>query len=620
MPQVRKERAGDRTVQRALAARCGTARRRRPCARGRCTRARRAKRGCGRSLRAQAQRGRAEEGRRAFRGDARRGPWPTRRRKNGCWPRRMRLRGACRRARTIRPCRFPCPIWPSRRRRRASRARWWWARGRRGCSARCTWPKRGCGRSWWSGARAWRSAPAAVAAFDAGGPLDPQANVQFGEGGAGTFSDGKLTTGIEEPAACADVLEHVRAARARPRTVLWQAKPHIGTDLLAGRGAAPCASASWRPAARCASTRSSTGLRFEDGRARRGGACRTCASGATSGLPRSALVLACGHSRRATRSRCCVRRGVADGARSRSRWACASSTGSAHGGPERSTARRAAPRAWRGRLQAGRPSAGRDAASTRSACARAGTVVAAASEEGGVVHERHEPTSRATARTRTAPLLVDVRPEDLAGDDVLGGRRAAAAFGARGVPGGARSGRRGVCGARPRRSGDFLAGRPGAPEPGTVASDVPARACVWCDLRDVLAAVRVPTPWSPALPLLGSRSCTASPTPDAVHDRAWRRAAPAPCASCATGNSRPAWKLRARRVRIRAGKPPLAACLTWQVRLPRQAPRRGSGLYPCGEGAGYAGGIMSAAVDGLRVAEALARAVAEADPYPSNQA
>ena len=38
----------------------------------------------------------------------------------------------------------------------------------------------------------------------------------------------------------------------------------------------------------------------------------------------------------------------------------------------------------------------------------------------------------------------------------------------------------------------------------------------------------------------------------------------------------------------------------------------GCGLYPCGEGAGYAGGIMSAAVDGLRVAEALAAASAEA--------
>ena len=40
-------------------------------------------------------------------------------------------------------------------------------------------------------------------------------------------------------------------------------------------------------------------------------------------------------------------------------------------------------------------------------------------------------------------------------------------------------------------------------------------------------------------------------------------------------------------------------------RAPAAEPARGSGLYPCGEGAGYAGGIMSAAVDGLRVAEAI---------------
>lgn len=42
---------------------------------------------------------------------------------------------------------------------------------------------------------------------------------------------------------------------------------------------------------------------------------------------------------------------------------------------------------------------------------------------------------------------------------------------------------------------------------------------------------------------------------------------------------------------------------------------RPSGVYPCGEGAGYAGGIMSAAVDGLRTAEALARTFAAEEPF-----
>lgn len=62
--------------------------------------------------------------------------------------------------------------------------------------------------------------------------LDTESNVQFGEGGAGTFSDGKLTTGKHTPLV-RNVLETFAAAGA-PRDILWQAKPHIGTDVLGG--------------------------------------------------------------------------------------------------------------------------------------------------------------------------------------------------------------------------------------------------------------------------------------------------------------------------------------------------------------------------------------------------
>ncbi|MCQ5105884.1 FAD-dependent oxidoreductase, partial [Eggerthella lenta] len=71
---------------------------------------------------------------------------------------------------------------------------------------------------------------AAVDAFAAGGDLDPQTNIQCGEGGAGTFSDGKLTTNIKNPMA-RHVLRWFEDAGA-PEEILWQAKPHIGTDLL----------------------------------------------------------------------------------------------------------------------------------------------------------------------------------------------------------------------------------------------------------------------------------------------------------------------------------------------------------------------------------------------------
>lgn len=60
--------------------------------------------------------------------------------------------------------------------------------------------------------------------------LDGNSNMQFGEGGAGTFSDGKLNTGIKNP-LCRAVLEDL-AAHGAPAEILYSAKPHIGTDKL----------------------------------------------------------------------------------------------------------------------------------------------------------------------------------------------------------------------------------------------------------------------------------------------------------------------------------------------------------------------------------------------------
>lgn len=66
--------------------------------------------------------------------------------------------------------------------------------------------------------------------FWSGSELDTESNVQFGEGGAGTFSDGKLTTGIHDSRVSA-VLDILAAAGA-PEDICWQHKPHIGTDVL----------------------------------------------------------------------------------------------------------------------------------------------------------------------------------------------------------------------------------------------------------------------------------------------------------------------------------------------------------------------------------------------------
>ena len=73
---------------------------------------------------------------------------------------------------------------------------------------------------------------ACVERFAATGQLDPRSNVQFGEGGAGTFSDGKLTTRIKDP-LCRFVLETL-AAHGAPEEILTRAKPHVGTDRLRG--------------------------------------------------------------------------------------------------------------------------------------------------------------------------------------------------------------------------------------------------------------------------------------------------------------------------------------------------------------------------------------------------
>ena len=72
----------------------------------------------------------------------------------------------------------------------------------------------------------------AVEHFSATGELNENANIQFGEGGAGTFSDGKLTTRIGDE-LCGFVTE-VFLQHGAPAEIAWKQKPHVGTDLLRG--------------------------------------------------------------------------------------------------------------------------------------------------------------------------------------------------------------------------------------------------------------------------------------------------------------------------------------------------------------------------------------------------
>lgn len=64
------------------------------------------------------------------------------------------------------------------------------------------------------------------------GVLDPASNVQFGEGGAGTFSDGKLTTTIKDPKGRMREALRIFVKAGAPEEIMYEAKPHIGTDIL----------------------------------------------------------------------------------------------------------------------------------------------------------------------------------------------------------------------------------------------------------------------------------------------------------------------------------------------------------------------------------------------------
>lgn len=71
-----------------------------------------------------------------------------------------------------------------------------------------------------------------VETFWQGGELDPAANVQFGEGGAGTFSDGKLNTLVKDPEGRHRLVMETFARFGADPAICYQNKPHIGTDIL----------------------------------------------------------------------------------------------------------------------------------------------------------------------------------------------------------------------------------------------------------------------------------------------------------------------------------------------------------------------------------------------------
>ena len=123
---------------------------------------------------------------------------------------------------------LPC----TRVRSRLRTALWCADWARRGCLRPCCWHGRGYRPIVLERGPALDARVQAVEHFSATGQLDPNANIQFGEGGAGTFSDGKLTTRIGDELC--DFVTEVFLQHGAPAEIAWKQKPHVGTDLLRG--------------------------------------------------------------------------------------------------------------------------------------------------------------------------------------------------------------------------------------------------------------------------------------------------------------------------------------------------------------------------------------------------
>ncbi|MBQ9263050.1 MAG: hypothetical protein IJ189_02425 [Clostridia bacterium] len=387
--------------------------------------------------------------------------------------------------------------------------------------------------------------------FAATGELNPESNIQFGEGGAGAFSDGKLTTGIKDP-RCRLVLKELYAHGA-PEEILYLARPHVGTDKL------PQVVAAIREEiiALGGEVRFSSKLTQIIPRAGEIAAVRYQTGQETQEISTDALILAIGHSASDTQQMLfqagvqMIQKPFSVGARIEHPQSLINK--SQYGNFARHPALGAAEYHLSARLSDGR------GAYTFCMCP-GGTVVPAASRVGGVCVNGMSVFAR-DGENANAALLIDVRTEDFGDDHPLAGYALQRAWEERAFRAGG-----GGYKAPAQLAGDLLAGRETKALGDVKPTYRPGVTCA--DFRAVLPDFAY-RGIAEAI-FLFDRQLKGFAQPDAV----------------LTG------------VESRSSCP---------VRLLRDARCESNigGLYPCGEGAGYAGGIMSAAVDGLRVAQAL---------------
>ena len=439
----------------------------------------------------------------------------------------------------------------------------------------------------------------AVDAFNKGKNLDLVTNVQFGEGGAGTFSDGKLTTGTKSPLA-RHVLQWFVDAGA-PGEILWQAKPHIGTDNLVEVVRRMRRQIEQEGGEVAFHAKLEDVALDEEGRLMEIAVNR---GGVTERIRCTSLVLACGHSAR-------------DTFRMLQRASIAMEPKAFSVGVRIEHLQRAIDKAQYGKA-AGHPALGAadyklvvhlpSGRSVYSFCmCPGGEVVAAASEEYGIVVNGMSRFAR-DGENANAALLVGVTPNDFRSNDPLAGtvfqrRIEQAAFGEAHEMGGD------AWQAPAQTVGDFLADAAGNPSKTVLPTY--ARGVVWCDLREILPEF-VTDALAEAIPLL-DRKLKGFADPDAVMTGVETRSS-SPVRILRDDDTMQAWRQTAPRRKVRARDVARGHGLpleTEQKRVP-------SGIFPAGEGPGYAGGIMSAAVDGLRVAQAVAQLYVAGDSSPAD--
>ena len=398
------------------------------------------------------------------------------------------------------------------------------------------------------------------------GVLKPESNVQFGEGGAGTFSDGKLYSQIKDPKFQGRKVLTEFVAAGAPDEILTAAKPHIGTFRLVTvvesmRAKIEALGGEYRFETKV------TAIELEKADASK---ARVVGVRLSTGevLPASHVVLAIGHSARDT-FEMLHQSGVYMEAKPFSigfriehpqslidRARFGNAAGNKHLG---AADYKLVHHASNGR-------------SVYSFCmCPGGTVVAATSEPGRVVTNGMSQYSRAE-RNANAGIVVGITPADYPG-----GMLAGIAFQRHWEEQAFKAGG-GTYAAPGQRVDDFLAGRPSKTlgsvvpsyKPGVTPADLST-----CLPDYAIAAIRE------ALPAF-EKQVKGFALGDAV------------LTGVETRTSAP--------IRITRDE-------TWQS-------LNTEGLYPAGEGAGYAGGILSAGVDGIRVAEAVALSIVGGGPAP----